>query len=72
MRYCKRAICAHHLLPRNFGIFFRDRRRVLPAFAFMRVELLLHPRLPQLTRVRRELRIAGFTDSQRRGVADSF
>jgi hypothetical protein len=74
-RYCKLAsekICTSQLLPRNFSSFSHDRRRVLHGVALVRVELLLNSRLPELTRVCRELRIAGFTNSQRRDVADSF
>jgi len=72
---CKRAkekTCADRLLPRNLSSFSRDRHCVLPRLAFVRVELLLNSRLPQLARVCRELRIAGFTNSARRDVADSF
>ena len=75
LRYCKlvsKKTCANQLLPRNFGCFFRDRRCVLPGVALVRVELLLNSRLPELTRVCRELRIARFTNSPRRDVADSF
>jgi hypothetical protein len=47
-----------------FGNVFRARRRVLHGFAPVRVELLLNSRLPELTRVCRELRSARFTNSQ--------
>jgi len=75
LRYSKRAsekTCTHQLFSRNFGSFFLDRLCFLPGVALMRVELLLNSRLPELTRVRRELGIAQFTDSPRRNVADSF
>ena len=68
----KEKTCADRLLPRNLSSFSRDRHCVLPRLAFVRVELLLNSRLPQLARVCRELRIAGFTNSARRDVADSF
>ena len=64
----------HQLPPSNFESFFfssvffgnvfRARRRVLHGFAPVRVELLLNSRLPELTRVGRELRSARFTNSQ--------
>jgi hypothetical protein len=64
----------HQLPPSNFESFFfgsfffgnvfRARRRVLHGFAPVRVELLLNSRLPELTRVCRELRSARFTNSQ--------
>src|SRR5258708_33411152 len=72
---CKRAkekTCADRLLPRNLSSFSRDRHCALPRLAFVSVELLLNSRLPQLARVCRELGIAGFTNSARRGIADSF
>jgi hypothetical protein len=47
-----------------FGNVFRARRRVQHGFAPMRVELLLNSRLPELTRICRELRSARFTNSQ--------
>jgi hypothetical protein len=47
-----------------FGRFSRTRRRALHGLALMRVELLLNSRLPELTRVGRELRIARFTNPQ--------
>ena len=47
-----------------FGHFFRARRCVLHGFALVRIELLLNSRLPELTRVGRELRIARFTNPQ--------
>ena len=71
----------HQLPPINFDSFFLGgflfgsvfrTRRVLHGFALVRIELLLNSRLPQLTRVGRELRIARFTNPQRRDVADSF
>jgi hypothetical protein len=67
----------HQLSPINFdsfffGGFFRTRHCVPYGFALVRVELLLNSRLPQLTRVGRELRIARFTNPQGRDVADSF
>jgi hypothetical protein len=64
--------CTNPLLPHNLGSFFPDRHCILTSIAFVRVELLVNSRLPQLTRICRELRIARFTDSQRRDVADSF
>jgi hypothetical protein len=59
----------HQLPPINFdsfffGSFFRARHCVLHGFALVRIELLLNSRLPELTRVCRELRIARFTNSQ--------
>jgi len=54
------------------GHFFRARRCVLHSFALVRIELLLNSRLPELTRVGRELSTARFTNSQWRDVADSF
>jgi hypothetical protein len=47
-----------------FGHFFRARRCVLHSFALVRIELLLNSRLPELTRVGRELSTARFTNSQ--------
>jgi hypothetical protein len=47
-----------------FGRIFRARHCVLHGFAFVRVELLLNSRLPELTRIGRELRIARFTNPQ--------
>jgi len=47
-----------------FGSVFSSRRRVLHGFALVRIELLLNSRLPELTRVGRELRIARFTNPQ--------
>src|SRR5208337_4135568 len=58
--------------PRNFRSFLRAGRCVLRGAALVRVELVLNSRLPQLTRVSRELRMARFTDSPRRNVADSL
>jgi hypothetical protein len=55
-----------------FGSVFRVRHHVLHGFALVRVELLLNSRLPKLTWIGRELRIARFTNPQRRDVADSF
>jgi len=55
-----------------FGSVFRARHYVLRGFALVRIELLLNSRLPELTRVGRELRIARFTNPPRRDVADSF
>jgi len=64
----------HQLPPINFdsfffdGVFFdgvfRARHYVLHGFALVRIELLLNSRLPKLTRVGRELRIARFTNPQ--------
>jgi hypothetical protein len=67
----------HQLPPINFdsfffGDFFRTGHCVPYGFALVRIELLLNSRLPQLTRVGRELRIARFTNPQGRDVADSF
>jgi hypothetical protein len=39
------------LFPRNFGGLFRDRRDLLRDVAFVRIELLLHSGLAQLTRI---------------------
>ena len=47
-----------------FGSVFRARHDVLHGFALVRIELLLNSRLPELTRVGRELRIARFTNPQ--------
>ena len=47
-----------HLLRRNFDGFFRNRRCPLSGLAFVRVELLLNSRLPELARVCRELGVA--------------
>jgi len=47
-----------------FDGFFRARHCVLQGFALVRIELLLNSRLPKLTRVGRELRIARFTNPQ--------
>jgi len=47
-----------------FGSFFRARHCVQDGFALVRIELLLNSRLPELTRVCRELRMARFTNSQ--------
>jgi len=53
-----------HQLPRInfdsffFGSVFRARRCVLHGLAFVRIELLLNSRLPELTRVGRELHMA--------------
>jgi len=47
-----------------FGSVFRARHGVLHGFALVRIELLLNSRLPELTRVGRELRIARFTNPQ--------
>ncbi len=47
-----------------FGSVFRARRCVLHGFALVRIELLLNSRLPQLTRVCRELHMARFTNPQ--------
>ncbi len=63
---------AVRLLPGNFGSFSRDRHCALARLAFVRVELVLNSRLTQLARVCRELGIAGFTNSARRDIADSF
>ena len=68
----QRKTCADRLLPGNFGSFSRDRHCALARLAFVRVELVLNSRLTQLARVCRELRIAGFTNSARRDIADSF
>jgi hypothetical protein len=66
------AMIANGLLPRNFGSFFFDRHCVLAGIALVRVELLVNSRLPQLTRICRELHIARFADSERWDVADSL
>ena len=47
-----------------FGHFFRARRCVRHSFALVRIELLLNPRLPELTRVGRELSTARFANSE--------
>jgi hypothetical protein len=60
------------LLSRNFRSFFLDRDCVPRRVALVSIELLLHSRLPELARVGRELRIAGFTDPERRSAADSL
>ena len=64
----------HQLPPINFDSFFFDgfyfgsvfsaRHCVLYGFAFVRIELLLDSRLPELTRVGRELSTARFTNCQ--------
>lgn len=60
------------LFTRSFGGFSRGRRHVLLCIALVRVELLLNSRLPELTRVRRKLRIAGFTNTQGWNAANTF
>ena len=47
-----------------FGGFFRARHHILYGFALVRIELLLNSRLPKLTWIGRELRIARFTNPQ--------
>ena len=47
-----------------FGSVFRARHCALHGFALMRIELLLNSRLPELTRVGRELHMARFTNPQ--------
>ncbi len=47
-----------------FGSVFRARRCVLHGFALVRIELLLNSRLPELTRVCRELHMARFANPQ--------
>jgi hypothetical protein len=65
---------AHQLPPINFDSFFfesfffgsvfRAPRCVLHGLALVRIELLLNSRLPELTRVGRELHMARFTNPQ--------
>ena len=47
-----------------FGSVFRALRCVLHGLALVRIELLLNSRLPELTRVGRELHMARFTNPQ--------
>jgi hypothetical protein len=47
-------------------------RRFLRHFTLVRVELLLHTRLSELTRICRELHMTGFTGPERRNAADSL
>ena len=72
-RYCK-PFAALELLLRSFGSWFLNRyrggRRFLCGLALVSIELLLHSRLTELTRVCRELHVTGLTGPERRDAAD--
>jgi|SRR5580658_5899160 hypothetical protein len=72
-RYCK-PFAALKLLLRSFGGWFLNRyrsgRRFLRGVALVSIELLLHSRLTELTRVCRELHVTGLTGPERWDAAD--